>query len=208
MNGVVQRFPDCTVIIGLYFSNTNCAGRLLRRNFFRYGDTMIYIYNCYGGTHTSSLASEIHLKQLPADRKPTKEEILGAKYFNKLGYKDMGKIIFRGVDDEGSKVYTLGRGMSKAMVPCLESFIGLIHNEGGFKDKVILSNMSPTVPPFLTAGGFFSRGIGLDFIGVPLLVIGAKQAYDRILKIVWLTREKAKSFDGPVLVLDNKDMQI
>ncbi len=169
---------------------------------------MIFIYNCYGGTHTSSLASEIHLKRLPEDRKPTRDEILNAKYFNKLGYQDMRKLIFRGVDDEGNKVFTLGRGMTKTLVPFLENFINLIHNEYGFSERFVLSNMSPTVPPFLTAGGFLSRGLGIDFLGVPLLVKGSRQAYDRIVRIVKRTRDQAHSFEGLVLVMDNKDMQI
>ena len=29
------------------------------------GDIMIFIYNCYGGTYSSSLASAVHLKKLP-----------------------------------------------------------------------------------------------------------------------------------------------
>lgn len=169
---------------------------------------MIYIYNCYGGTHSSSLASEIHLKRLPVDRKPTKEEILNARYFNKLGYQDMRKLILRGTDDEGNKVFTLGRGTTKTLIPFLENFIKLMHDECGFTEKFILSNMSPTVPPSMTMGGFLSRGMGIDFAGVPLLVKGAKQAYDRIIQIVHRTREKARSFEGTVLVLDNKDMQV
>ena len=169
---------------------------------------MIFIYNCYGGTHTSSLASEIHLKRLPDDRRPTDDEILNAKYFNKLGYQDMRKLIFRGVDEEGNKVFTLGRGMAKTLIPFAENFINLMHSEYGFAEKFVLSNMSPTVPPFMTMGGFFSRGLGIDFLGVPLLVVGAKQAYDRIVKIVNRTREQARSFEGTVLVLENKDMQI
>lgn len=169
---------------------------------------MIFIYNCYGGTHTSSLATEIHLKRLPDDRKPTKEEILNAKFFNKLGYQDMRKLIFRGVDDEGNRVYTLGRGTTKTLIPFLENFINLLHNECGFTEKFILCNMSPTVPPIMTMGGFLSRGVGIDFAGVPLLVAGVKQTYENIIEIVRRTREKARSFDGSVLILDNKDMQV
>ncbi|MDP4095158.1 MAG: DUF3189 family protein, partial [Bacillota bacterium] len=71
---------------------------------------MIYIYNCYGGTHSSSMAAAVHLKRIPDNRIPTREEILKIQYFNTLGYKDMGKILYRGTDDEGNKVFTLGRG--------------------------------------------------------------------------------------------------
>ncbi|MDP4105691.1 MAG: DUF3189 family protein, partial [Bacillota bacterium] len=45
---------------------------------------MIYIYNDYGGTHTTSMAAAYHLKQLPqSEQKLTTEQILNVKYFNK-----------------------------------------------------------------------------------------------------------------------------
>jgi hypothetical protein len=164
---------------------------------------MIYIYNCYGGTHSSSIASAVHLKKLPADRIPTKQEILDIDQFNKLTYKDMGRIIYRGIDDEGNKVYTLGRGTSKVLVPCLQNLILLLTRECGLQDRLVFSNMSPTVPPAMTMGGFFSRGLGIHFIGVPLLVIGAKQAYMNIVRLVDLTKDAAKKTNEPVLVLKN-----
>jgi hypothetical protein len=164
---------------------------------------MIFIYNCYGGTHSSSLASAAHLKKLPLDRIPTRDEILGTDYFNKLKYKDMGRIIYRGTDDEGNKVYSVGRGTSKVLIPCLKNLITILHDECGFNEKIIFSNMSPTVPPAMTFGGFFARGLGIDFIGVPFLVIGAKQAYKRIVEIVNHTKESAKTLNDSVLVLMN-----
>jgi len=164
---------------------------------------MIYIYNCYGGTHSSSLASAVHLNKLPLDRIPTKDEILGTNHFNKLKYKDMGRIIYRGIDEDGNKVYSVGRGTSKILIPCLKNMITILHDECCFNEKIIFSNMSPTVPPAMTMGGFFARGLGMDFIGVPLLVIGAKQAYKRIIEIVNHTKESAKTLNGPVLVLMN-----
>lgn len=164
---------------------------------------MIFIYNCYGGTHSSSLASAVHLKKLPLDRIPTRDEILGTDHFNKLKYKDMGRIIYRGIDDEGNKVFSVGRGTSKVLIPCLENLIKILYDECGLNEKIIFSNMSPTVPPAMTFGGFFARGLGIDFIGVPFLVIGAKQAYKRIVEIVNHTKESAKTLNDPVLVLMN-----
>jgi len=164
---------------------------------------MIIIYNCYGGTHSSSLASAIHLRKLPSDRVPTREEILNTDYFNKLTYKDMGKLIYKGTDDEGNKVFSLGRGTSRVLIPCLESLIKILHNECGLKEKVVMSNMSPAVPFAMTLGGFFSRGLGLHFIGVPLLVIGAKQAHRKIAEFVEKTKDAARTLNEAVLVLNN-----
>jgi len=164
---------------------------------------MIIIYNCYGGTHSSSLASAIHLRKLPSDRVPTREEILNTDYFNKLTYKDMGKLIYRGTDDEGNKVFSLGRGTSRVLIPCLENLIKVLHKECGLKEKVVMSNMSPAVPFAMTLGGFFSRGLRLHFIGVPLLVVGAKQAYRKIVEFVEKTKDAARTLNEPVLVLNN-----
>ncbi|WP_042761668.1 DUF3189 family protein, partial [Streptococcus sobrinus] len=59
---------------------------------------MIYIYNDFGGTHTTSLAAAYHFNQLPTNRTLTKEEILAVPYFNQLTTADMGNLIFRGID--------------------------------------------------------------------------------------------------------------
>ena len=164
---------------------------------------MIFIYNCFGGTHTSSLASAIHLKKLPYDRVPTSEQILGTDYFNKLTYKDFGRIIYRGADEDGNKVYTVGRGTSKVLISGLKNLITILHDECSLNEKIIFSNMSPTVPLVMTIGGFMSRALKINFIGVPLLVIGAKQAYNQIVEIVNYTKESAKKQEQSVLVLSN-----
>lgn len=145
---------------------------------------MIFIYNCYGGTHSSSLASSIHLGILPYDRVPSKKEILNAPYFDKLKYKDMGSIIYRGTDRWGNKVYSLGRGASKALLPALNNLLKLLKSECGFNEEVVLINASPTVPPLMTMGGFLSRGLKLHFLGRPFLALGAQQAYFDVVKLV------------------------
>lgn len=164
---------------------------------------MIFIYNCYGGTHSSSLASAVHLKKLPLDRVPTRREILDTDYFNRLTYKDMGRIIYRGTDDGGNKVYSVGRGTSKVLLPCLKNLINLLHSECGLKEKIILANMTPTVTFPMTVGGFLSRGLGIDFIGVPLLLLGVQKAYQEVLRAVNYTKESARTINEPVLVLFN-----
>jgi hypothetical protein len=164
---------------------------------------MIFIYNCYAGTHSSSLASAVHLNKLPADRIPTKQEILDTDYFDKLKTTDMGRIIFRGTDEEGNKVFTVGRGSSKLIVPSLVNLLNILCDDYGFQEKVVFSNMSPTVPLAMTIGGFMSRRLGMTAIGSPLLVIGAKQAHKRIVEIVRNTKASAKSLKEHVLVLPN-----
>lgn len=169
---------------------------------------MIYIYNCYAGTHSSALAAAYHLKKLPQDRQPTKEEILNLDIFNKLTPKDMGRIILHGRDEEGNKVYTIGRSRSKVLIPALKD-LGLILNEGSQStDKVIFSNASPTVPIAMTFGGLFSRRLHIDFIGVPLLIKGAQQTYHNIISLVEFTKKTAKTSEKQIEILENKNFEV
>ncbi|MCM3732616.1 DUF3189 family protein [Fictibacillus nanhaiensis] len=164
---------------------------------------MIYIYNDYGGTHTTVMAAAFHLNKLPKERLLTRDEILNVDYFNKLDRSDMGRIIFHGVDEEGDSVYTVGRGNSKAFVPGMKNLIEILQEKSGKKERFIFSNTSPTVPLAMTIGGFLSRGLKIDFLGVPLLVVGAKQASASIVQLVQHTKEMAQSSDEDVIILDN-----
>lgn len=167
---------------------------------------LIYIYNDYGGTHTTSLAAAYHLKQLPqSERKLTTEEILNVKYFNQMTKSDFGRIIFHGKDEEGNSVYTLGRKRNKLVVPALKELALLLQEQYHFDDKIIFSNTSPTVPMAMSIGRFFSRGLKIDFIGVPLLVKGAKQCCDNIFRLVENTKYVgSSSFNENVIILENK----
>lgn len=167
---------------------------------------MIYIYNDYGGTHTTSLAAAYHLKQLPqSERKLTTEEILKVNYFNKLTKDDFGKLIFHGKDENDNPVYTIGRKRNKLVVPALKEMILLLEDKFHFDEKIIFSNTSPTVPIVMSFGGFFSRGLKIDSIGVPLLVKGAKQCCDNIYRLVENTKQIGKaSFKEKVIILDNE----
>ncbi|QOY36534.1 DUF3189 family protein [Anaerobacillus isosaccharinicus] len=169
---------------------------------------MIYIYNCYGGTHSSALAAAYHLNRLPKDRIPTKEEILNIDIFNKLTTKDMGRMIYHGNDEEGHKVYTVGRGSSKALVPALKELLLLVNEDHQTTDKVILSNASPTVPIAMTFGGLFSRRLRIHFIGVPLLIKGAQQTYHNIITLVEKTKSTARTTGKNVEVLENKNLEV
>jgi hypothetical protein len=169
-------------------------------------DIMIYIYNDYGGTHTTALVAAYHLKDITqSERKLTKEEILNVNYFNKLTKKDFGKIIFHGIDENGDSVYTIGRKSSKLVVPALTNLSLLLQGKHQFHEKIIFSNTSPTVPFIMSIGGFFSRRLKIDFIGVPLLVIGAKQCCDNIFRLVENTKQIGKSSNGEkVIILENE----
>jgi hypothetical protein len=164
---------------------------------------MIYIYNCYGGTHSSALATAYHLEKLASNTVPSKIEILSVDMFNKLTTKDMGKIFFHGIDSDGNKVFSLGRGSSKLIVPSIQSMLEILNEKGKLEEKIIFSNTSPTVPLAMTLGGLFSRRLKIDFIGVPLLVMGAKKAHPDLIQLVHNTKEAGKASIRNIEILDN-----
>ncbi|CAH0188855.1 hypothetical protein SRABI96_01621 [Peribacillus sp. Bi96] len=167
---------------------------------------MIYIYNDYGGTHTTALAAAYHLKELTqSERKLTKDEILNVNYFNKLSKDDAGKIIFHGIDENGDSVYTIGRKSSKLVVPALKNLILLLQSKHPFHEKIIFSNTSPTVPFVMSIGGFLSKQLKIDLIGVPLLILGTKQCCDNIFRLVENTKQIGKnSNEEKVIILENE----
>lgn len=167
---------------------------------------MIYIYNDYGGTHTTSLAAAYHLHQLPpSERMLEPKEILHVKYFNKLTKADFGKLIFHGTDEDGNDVYTIGRKRNKLVVPAMKDLALLLQNKSPSGERIIFSNTSPTVPLVMSFGGFFSRGLKMDFIGVPLLVKGAQKCCDNIFRLVENTKQVGRAdSDDTVIVLENQ----
>lgn len=97
---------------------------------------MIYIYNDYGGTHTTSMAAAYHLNLLPqSERKLSTEEILNIPYFNKLTHADFGKLIFHGIDEDGHPVYTIGRKRNKLVVPALKEMVLMLEGRHHFNEK-------------------------------------------------------------------------
>ncbi|MDH6672099.1 hypothetical protein M2277_002761 [Paenibacillus sp. LBL] len=171
---------------------------------------MIFIYNDYGGTHTTSLAAAYHLNKLPTNRQLTKEEILAVDYFNKLKTSDMGKLIFHGLDENGNPVYSVGRGSSKVVVEALKNLSLILQDKYQNDEPIIYSNTSPTVPFSMTMGGLLSRRLKLDSLGVPLLVMGAKKSCSNIHELVIHTKKTAAARSGtePVIVIDNKEYSV
>lgn len=167
---------------------------------------MIYIYYDFGGTHSSSIAAAIHLKLIPAGKIPDRNEVMNVPMFDKLSFQDRAKIVYRGTDEEGSKVFTLGHGIHKKMVFCLQNAIYMLHQQYGFNERLILSSTSPTVPLSMTFGGFFSRALKLVFIGRPLLIKGARKNFKKIVTLVDITKNSARSNNLPVLNLPNKNL--
>lgn len=172
-------------------------------------EKIIYIYHDFGGTHTTSLAAAYHLNILSdTNLIPSKEEILSVPYFNKLKKKDAGEFIYHGIDSDGNTVYTIGRRSSKLTVKSLYNFSELLSMQHQtMNKKIIFSNTSPVVPLAMTLGGFFSRGLGIDSIGVPLLIKGAQRCSENIIQLVIETKKVAKESNQLIVKIENKKYQ-
>lgn len=148
-----------------------------------------------------------HLEMLDETREPTKDEILNLPNFNKLVYGNRGELFYYGSDKDGNEVYVVGRGRSKVLIPGLYNLASMLHKQDLLNEKIIFSNTSPTVPLPMTFGGLFSRLLKIDFIGVPLLIKGAKKSYKDIIKLVNNTKKEAKEDKSEVIILDNKEFK-
>lgn len=59
----------------------------------------------------------------------------------------------------------------------------------------------------MSIGVFLSRGLKIDSIGVPLLVIGAKQCCDNIFRLVENTKQIAQNNKDQVIILENNEFK-
>ncbi|MBY7023507.1 DUF3189 family protein, partial [Clostridium botulinum] len=58
---------------------------------------IMVIYHDVGGAHSSCVAANIHVKNLPSNTVPSKEDLLKLPTFDKLTKKDVGHLKFIGI---------------------------------------------------------------------------------------------------------------
>jgi hypothetical protein len=143
---------------------------------------MHVIYHDVGGSHSSVVATYIHLNRLPTDRIPTTEEILKIPMFDKLTSKYIGRLIFHGVDEFGNRVYTLSRLYHKHPVTnAIRSIPSMINID---QSEIILVDTSPTVNFLMKLGGGSSRKFRMVRFGRPIVAYGTMKIYGDIVDIV------------------------
>lgn len=148
---------------------------------------MYIIYHCVGGAHSSAIASAIHLGILPSKIKPNMSDILSLSYFDTLNKKDQGKIIFRGIDEKGHKVFTLSRQfVPHLVIPAIKDAWELA---GGKKDELLLVNTMDGVNFLMKIGGFSSRRLNLVKFGRPIVAYGTVLTYHKLVRIVENTKK-------------------
>lgn len=148
---------------------------------------MYIIYHCVGGSHSSITASSIHLGLLPTDRKPSVEELLDVPFYDTLNKEDQGRIILRGIDEFGNKVFTLSRQFyPHLIIPAIQDAWELA---GGNRKDLLIVNTMTSVNFIMKIGGFSSRRLKLVTFGRPIVARGTIKSYDKLLKIVKDTKD-------------------
>ncbi|MBA1336732.1 MAG: hypothetical protein HPY66_3168 [Firmicutes bacterium] len=152
---------------------------------------MHIIYHCVGGTHSSAIASALHLGMLPSDRTATTQELLSIPYFDTITRSEYGSIIPRGIDEYGNSIYTLSRQFyPQIVIKALEDLSIILT---GNDTEVIFVNAGSAVNTMMKIGGFLSRRINLVSIGRPIVIKGSQKAYMALVDIVHETKDRIKS---------------
>ncbi|WP_425514940.1 DUF3189 family protein [Crassaminicella profunda] len=148
---------------------------------------MHIIYHCVGGCHSSCTAAAIHLNMLPTNHIPSKQDLLNIPFFDTLEKTDAGKIFYRGSDEFGNKIYTLGRQfVPHIVIPCLKDMWKILNQK---EEELLLVNTLPCVNGLMRIGGFSSRRLKWVKFGRPIVAHGTLSAYKNIVKVVEETKK-------------------
>jgi len=149
---------------------------------------MIVIYFCYGGAHSSPIASAIHLGILDSAKTPTKEQVWNVQYFDKVDSSDRGRVFPVGTDQSGNEIYVCGRGSEKRGIEqAVRSGMSLA---GRGSADVLFVDTLPAVNNLMRVGGFLSRQLKWTAIGRPLVISGVQRAFPSLVEIVLKTKAK------------------
>lgn len=151
---------------------------------------MKVVYHCYGGSHASPVAAAIHLHTLPAERIPTRQEILSLNLFDKVAPKMYGTLIPLSIDNEGNEIFVLGaRNASDILLKVLKGVTRMI---GENHQDYLFVDVRPCINIWMRIGGFLSRSVGLVFFGRPIVTWGVRKAYPSIADLVSQTRSRLR----------------
>ncbi|TZE83592.1 DUF3189 family protein [Calorimonas adulescens] len=155
---------------------------------------MIVVYYDYGGTHTSVVAAAVHLGRLNPEKVPEGKELIDLPLFDRITQSDLGHIIYNGTSIDGNNIYTLGLKKAKNLViPAVEDMYKAVF---GNTDGLYLVDVSSATNFYMKLGGLLSRGMRLQFLGLPLVVYGTRKAYRNIVRLVFNTKNAVKDYPG------------
>lgn len=149
---------------------------------------MHIIYHCVTGCHSSSTAAAIHLGLLPEEYKPSYHDLVNVPFYDGLEEKDRGKIILRGTDKKGNKVYTLSRKYIPHLILPLVLDTWNVLNQA--EKDLMLINTQPCVNGSMKFGGYLSRKLKMIKTGRPIVAKGTLYTYENIANIVKNTKKQ------------------
>ncbi len=159
---------------------------------------MKIIYHCYGGTHSSVTAAFIHLDLLPADCIPGRKIFYRIPFYDRQESSEHGHIFFAGVDRMGNEIYVAAqRGRPEVLI---NIFQGLAEIFDIPPQEYLLINITPEVNPVMRLGGYLSRRLGLIKLGRPIVIMGTRASYFRLVSLVKKVKHELGEceFDHPV----------
>lgn len=143
----------------------------------------IVVYHCFGGTHSSIIAANLHLGRLPWQVLPQRDELLALPHFDKLGSDAQGLVIPQGKDEGENLVCTVSRrSEGRLLENILSSYSHLLGVE-----LLVVDALAP-LGSLARVGGFLSRRWGVISLGRVLLLGDCLRVYPRFLDLVGETR--------------------
>lgn len=143
----------------------------------------IILYHCFGGTHSSIIAANLHLGRLSWQKLPKREELLALPHFDRLQGEERGLIFPHDHDEGGNLICSVSRRSEPVLLEnLLRSYSRLLG-----VDLVLVNALSP-LGSVARVGGFLSRRWGVVGLGRALLLQDCLRAYPRFLELVGNTR--------------------
>ncbi|MGB9868156.1 MAG: DUF3189 family protein [Bacillota bacterium] len=154
----------------------------------------VVFFCCYGGSHTSVIQACLHLGLLPLDPRPSYKQLIHLPHFDKVVKSEIGTPMFMGYDSWGRAVYTLGLGRGRKHLN--ELLGGLLGEIGVNPDQAKFFDCLSTASFLTRVGGFVSRGLGLTFLGRPLVVYSVMAGWPRFCELHRKIRAELESWGG------------
>jgi len=148
------------------------------------------IYHCYGGAHSSVTAAFIHLGLLPAGHIPGGDVFRRTPFFDRQDDDEHGHFFFMGSDETGHQVYlTARRGRPDVLEGIFQDMAAIFDIPA---EDYLLVDVTSNVNLTMKLGGYISRRWGAVRIGRPIVILGTRAAYSRLVDLV----RKVKGITG------------
>jgi hypothetical protein len=150
---------------------------------------MKVVYYCYGRAHSSVTAANLHLGNLPMDRRPAPGEIMHQPLFDRAEDYEVGEFRLMGTDEWGHAIYVVGlAGGREAMARGMRDFLRV----AGVDDaELLLEDALISAGVLLRIGGYSSRRLGWIWFGRRLCALGVWLNYSRFVAHVRRVRQAA-----------------